>query len=152
MLGGLARWLRAVGYEAAFAYGIDDGVLVARAQVTGEIVLSSDQPLFARRPFRLGQAQGLFVPRHAPVLEQTVFVLRAFALEVRGVRCMACGGALDRAAPDAIAAEVPTGTVDRYPCFWRCAGCRRVYWQGTHWNRIEAQRAHIAQLVHAPAV
>ena len=25
MLGGLARWLRAMGYDAAFEYGIDDG-------------------------------------------------------------------------------------------------------------------------------
>src|SRR5262245_34014979 len=52
MLGGLARWLRAVGYEAAFEHGIDDGDLVSRALATGAVLLSSDRPLFNRRPMR----------------------------------------------------------------------------------------------------
>jgi DUF1680 family protein len=30
MLGGLARWLRAAGYDARFEYGIDDADLIAR--------------------------------------------------------------------------------------------------------------------------
>ena len=48
MLGGLARWLRAAGYDAEFEYGIDDCELIRRAGEGGRILLSSDGPMFER--------------------------------------------------------------------------------------------------------
>ncbi|MCJ7544818.1 MAG: Mut7-C RNAse domain-containing protein, partial [Phycisphaerae bacterium] len=42
MLGGLARWLRAAGYDAEFTYGIDDRQLLHRATESGRMILSSD--------------------------------------------------------------------------------------------------------------
>ena len=47
MLGGLARWLRAAGYDASWHDGIDDGDLVRLAQAEGRTVLSSDDDIFA---------------------------------------------------------------------------------------------------------
>jgi hypothetical protein len=145
MLGGLARWLRALGYEAAFEHGIDDAALVGRAATTGAILLSSDRPLFERRAVRAGAVRALFVPRHAPVIEQATFVLRAFELEVRAPRCMRCGGALVEVARDAVRAEVPPKSLGAYETFYRCAACGGVFWHGTHWTRIEATRAEIAR-------
>lgn len=148
MLGGLSRWLRAMGYEAAFAPGIDDGELVRRAAREGAIVLSSDAPLFERKALRDGPVRGLFVPRHAPVREQLVFVMRAFALEVRAPRCMGCGGALAAVARDAVRAEVPPRALAAYDAFWRCGACAKVFWHGTHWESIarlrEAARRAVA--------
>src|SRR4051794_19413969 len=92
MLGGVARWLRAVGYDAAFEPNIEDGALVALGMQEALIVLSSDAPLFERRLLKSGRVRGLFVTRHAPVPEQVAFVLRHFELTVRDPRCMACGG------------------------------------------------------------
>jgi uncharacterized protein with PIN domain len=149
MLGGLARRLRAAGYEAAFEHGIDDGDLVARAEQAGAVVLSSDRPLFDRRPVREGRVRALFVPRHAPVLAQTVFVLAELGLAVRDVHCMACGGALERADPDALAAAVPPFARARHERFYRCARCARVYWEGTHFDRIADARAEITRRLAA---
>lgn len=142
MLGGLARWLRALGHRAAFEPFIADADLVRRAAAKGEIILSSDAPLFERRAFR-GPVRGLFVPRHAPIEEQLAFVMRKLALPVLPPRCMACGGAL--------AAVVRAMVADRIPRelpaqrFSQCANCARVFWHGTHWARIakvrEAMRA-----------
>lgn len=145
MLGGLARWLRALGYEASFEHGIEDAALVERAATTGGILLSSDRPLFERRAVRAGDVRALFVPRHAPVLEQATFVLRAFELDVRPPRCMRCGGALVEVARDAVRAEVPPKSLCAYATFYRCAACGGVFWHGTHWTRIEATRAEIAR-------
>ena len=144
MLGGLARWLRASGYEASFEHGIADAALVERSRERGAILLSSDAPLFERRPVRLGAVRALFVPRHAPVLDQTVFVLRALGLPLRAPRCMRCGGELGEVAREHVAAEVPPRSLGAYDLFYRCASCRRVFWHGTHWDRIEATRAMIA--------
>ena len=55
MLGGLARWLRAGGYDAEFEYGIDDRALIERAAGSGRMILSSDGPLFERNILRSGK-------------------------------------------------------------------------------------------------
>lgn len=150
MLGGLARWLRAFGYEAEFEHGIDDAALVARAVATGAVLLSSDRPLFDRRPLHDGSARGVFVPRHAPVLDQAEFVLRTYGLALRPPRCMRCGGALIEATRDEVAAEVPPKSLAAYDLFYRCAACRGVFWHGTHWQRIEATRRELeARLARA---
>lgn len=144
MLGGLARWLRALGYEAAWEHGIEDGVLVERSLASGAVLLSSDQPLFERRPVKSGEVKALFVPRHAPVLDQAVFVLRTLGLPVRELRCMACGGALVDVPREDVEKEVPPNAYRACNEFFRCAMCQRLYWRGTHWARIEATRARVA--------
>lgn len=145
MLGGLARWLRAAGYDAAFVHGIDDGELVRRSQETGRLLLSSDAGVFARRLVRTAEVRGLYVPRGLRPVEQARFVLRELALPVRDPRCMACGGALEAAAPDAVQAAVPAVVLERYTEFWRCERCGKVLWKGSHWDGIIAGVAAAAE-------
>lgn len=149
MLGGLARWLRALGYEASFVHGIEDGALVELARATDAVLLSSDAPLFERRPVKSGEVRALFVPRHAPVADQAVFVLSTLGLAVESVRCMRCGGALLPVARESVAEEVPPRALAAFDRYYRCAGCRGVFWHGTHWARIEAARAAIAARLSA---
>lgn len=150
MLGGLSRWLRALGYEASFEHGIDDAELVERAARDQAVLLSSDQPLFNRKRVTSGEVSALFVPRHHPVLDQAVFVLKTFALPVRPLRCMACGGALLAVTREEVGTEVPPGAFKCFDEFFRCERCRKVYWQGTHWTRIEHTRAAIAARLIEP--
>src|SRR5262245_37998549 len=92
MLGGLARWLRAAGYDASWHHGIDDRDLVNLARTEGRTVLSSDDDVFAFALVRDGLAPALFVPRGLAVQDQTAHVLRRLGLPLREPRCMACGG------------------------------------------------------------
>lgn len=140
MLGGLARWLRAAGHDAAFEPRIDDGALVARAASSGETLLSSDAPLFERRIVASGAVRALFVPRHAPPEDQATFVLRTLGLAVLPPRCMACGGELTEATREEVAPDVPARSLAAFSSFFRCGRCRRVFWYGAHWRRIETRR------------
>jgi uncharacterized protein with PIN domain len=136
MLGGLSRWLRAAGYEAAFEGGIDDGVLVRTAAKEGRIVLSSDGGVFERRVVKDGSVRALRVPRATPPEEQLAFVLGALDLAPREPRCMACGGELRPVAKDDVARVAPPRSFAAYDRFWTCASCAKLYWHGTHWSRI----------------
>jgi uncharacterized protein with PIN domain len=144
MLSGLSRWLRACGYASAFAGGIDDGELVARARTSGDVLLSSDAPLFCRRAIARGEVTALFVPRHARPTTQAAHVLAAFELEVRTPRCMACGGALAQVPRESAESRVPPRVRTLDTPFFECTECARMYWHGTHWARIEQERAAIA--------
>jgi uncharacterized protein len=136
MLGGLARWLRAAGYDARFEYGIDDRDLVEQARQTGRILLSSDGPMFERNVLKNGTIRSLYIPQQLGKLQQLVFVLRELRLPMLDPRCMACGGELAEVPKHDVMGEAPPLTFRRCEQFWRCTRCQKLLWHGTHWQRI----------------
>ena len=142
MLGGLARWLRAAGYDAEFTYGIEDRRLLDRALSCGATLLSSDGHLFERNVIKDGTVKALFVPRQMTKPQQLAFVLARLNLPVRPEpRCMACGGRLAEVDKPSVRAEAPAKAYAACDRFWRCARCGKLLWRGTHWRRIAAALA-----------
>ena len=139
MLGGLARWLRAAGYDAEFTPGVDDRELIHKALRTGATLLSSDGRLFERNIIRHKTVKALFVPRDLDKPQQLAFVVRELALPLRpDPRCMACGGELAEVSKDSIRDEAPAKAFAACDQFWRCARCGKLLWKGSHWRRITA--------------
>jgi uncharacterized protein with PIN domain len=136
MLGGLARWLRAAGHDASWHDGIDDADLVRLARAEGRTVLSSDGDVFEFAQVRDGVVPALFVPRSQTIQDQLAHVLRGLRLPLREPRCMACGGELAELAKEAAAGRVPPRSLAFHDRFWGCVGCGKVFWHGTHWERI----------------
>jgi uncharacterized protein with PIN domain len=136
MLGGLARWLRAAGYDAFYQYGIDDRELLRLAREGGGMVLSSDGPMFERNVIRSGEIPALYVPQQLSRGEQFRFVLRTLHLPLLAPRCMACGGELVEVPKHEVAGEAPPLAYRYCEQFWRCGRCHKLFWRGTHWTRI----------------
>jgi uncharacterized protein len=137
MLGGLARWLRAAGYDAMFEYGIDDGDLVARCQAEGRVLLSCDGPMFERNVIKSGQVRAIRLPRGLANVEALRFVFDSLGLAVLdSPRCMACGGQLAQVPKHTVAGEAPPLAFRNCEVFWRCQRCGRLLWRGTHWQKI----------------
>ncbi len=137
MLGGLARWLRAGGYDAAFEHGIDDGDLVERARRQGRVILSCDGGLFERSLLRDGVISSVRVPRQLSKFEQLRFVVDRLGLTRLPPRCMACGGELLERPKHTVADEAPPLAFRCCERFWRCRRCGKLLWRGTHWQRID---------------
>ena len=138
MLGGLAKWLRAAGYDAYYARqgtDISDGALVRRATEEGRVLLTSDRGFLERKPVRDGEVSLLVVP-HLPLEDQLRLVVGSFDLARRPSRCMECNGELETVRPDAVAERVPPGVIRDQRTFFCCLGCDRVFWHGSHWERI----------------
>ncbi len=150
MLGGLARWLRAAGYDAAFEYGIDDGELVARAEAAGAVLLSCDGPLFERNVIKSGQVRALQVPRQLGNVEALRFVLTELSLPLGDPRCMACGGELAEVPKHTVMAEAPPLAFRNCERFWRCGRCGKLLWRGTHWKKISRRLAEVAGETKGP--
>jgi uncharacterized protein with PIN domain len=146
MLGGLARWLRAAGYDASWSAGIDDWDLVRLALREGSVLLSSDTGLFRIGVVRDGDVPALFVPHGLGKCEQLAFVLRRLGLRPLSPRCMACGGALRDVPREQALPRVPPRTFDWVGQFFECQRCGRLFWPGTHWQRIaEALRQAVPE-------
>jgi len=107
MLGGLARWLRAAGYDASWRVDITDPDLVRLAHAEGRTLLSCDNDIFQFAIVRDGVQPALFVPLRLSPEEQLAFVLRQLALPLRQPRCMACGGSLVEVPKERAEGRVP---------------------------------------------
>lgn len=144
MMRGLARWLRACGYDASWTYGIDDDVLLEQAEEQGRVVLTADNGILQRPAVRAGTPAVHYVPNDMPPLEQARAVMAAFGLELRPPRCMACGGARVPVDKESVRDEAPPRSFAAFEHFFRCEACGRLLWRGTHWERIEGKLAEIA--------
>jgi uncharacterized protein with PIN domain len=133
-LGGLARWLRALGYEAVRVAG---GGERARGEAlrSGGVLLTSDVEVSNRRS-PAGSAPALHVPVDLAVVEQLGRVRQTYRLQPRAPRCMACGAALREVAKERVRERIPPRTARWKDDYFLCAGCGRLFWQGTHWQRI----------------
>jgi hypothetical protein len=139
MLGGLARWLRAAGYDADFQYGIDDADLIDRAGRTGRMILTSDGPLLERNIIKNGHIRALYIPQQLSKYQQLKFVMQQLDLPLGNPRCMACGGELTGVPKHEVMGEAPPLAYRNCQDFWRCRKCAKLMWRGTHWNRITPQ-------------
>ncbi|MBN1177741.1 MAG: Mut7-C RNAse domain-containing protein [Anaerolineae bacterium] len=128
MLGRLAKWLRLLGYDAAYDNAATDLELAHRARSEHLVLLTRDHELAARRGLhtlliasddleeQLAQVQTQLGPPADPALS----------------RCPVCNVPLCPAPPDAVADRVPPYVLRTHPTFDVCPRCNRVYWEGTH--------------------
>lgn len=133
-LGRLARHLRLLGFDTRYENDIGDRELVQRAVAEGRIVLSRDRDLLFRREVGHGCHLRSDDPREQL---RRVLVRYELAAEARPfTRCMECNGALQPVAKSAVESELDVQTRECFDAFWRCDGCGRVYWRGSHYDRL----------------
>ena len=135
-LGGLARWLRAAGYEAHWTQDIDDDDLIREARRIPATLLTTDSLLMERGVLRDGFIPALWVPPTIKKFEQLTLVLRELRLPVRGPRCMSCGGELRRVEKESVRDRIPPKTYRWRDEYFLCSRCDKLFWHGTHWDRI----------------
>lgn len=144
MLGALARWLRAAGFDAFWQEGIDDWDLVRLAQREGRTLLTSDTGIMQIGIIRDGDVPSVMVPHGLSRADQLAFVLRTLHLSPCEPRCMACGGELREVDRESIRDRVPPRSFSAHDRFCECSRCGRLFWPGTHWQRIAARLTEVS--------
>jgi len=134
-LGTLARFLRLLGFDTRYGNGLDDAELAAITSGEKRILLTRDVGLLKRKAVVRGQWLRSRDPEQqvAEIVEalQLKRLLRPFT------RCMACNGALVAIARKEVVDLVPPRVYRRFRSFRQCHQCRRVFWRGTHFLRLQ---------------
>ncbi len=140
MLGKLTRWLRMIGYEATYLNNYEDSKLLSLAKRDSLTLLTSDQELYRTAASRgiesflvEGRTEG---ERLAALADRYKLNLR---IDTTVSRCPVCGSSLREAPRDEVEDAVPPATFKVHQTFWVCNNpeCGKVYWQGSHWKKIE---------------
>ena len=143
MLGSLARWLRFFGFDALFPEpGAEDLELARTARDEGRWLLTRDHELASVGPRSvLIRSEGLE--------DQLVEVFSRLGLRpdsgLESSRCGECNAELEQVSKADVAEVVPPHVLATAPRFRRCLGCGRVYWPGTHTERILERMAAILE-------
>jgi len=144
-LGTLARRLRLLGVDTAYANDRDDDDLIEQANAEGRVLLTKDRGLLCRR--KLGT--GAYV-RGMRTDDQLGDVLDRFAPPLAPwSRCPACNGRLTAATREDVEHLLLPGTRRTYREFARCADCGRAYWRGAHSARLQRIVNSAAAIVRA---
>lgn len=146
-LGALARRLRLLGFDTIWHNDLGDQTLARLAAAEQRILLTRDRQLLMRQAVTHGCY--LRSDSTASQLAELIRRLQLCAEIDPFTRCTRCNGLLMSLSPDAAAAEIPPRVREHHEEFWRCGGCGRIYWKGTHW---EAMRRQIASICPPSAV
>lgn len=157
MLGELARWLRTLGHDTAYDDAIVDEALVRRAFDEDRHIVTRD-----RRLFEEWRVEGLLIESDG-ALEQLREVVKALDLRRPArlfTRCRECNEVLEAVALSEVEDRLPQRVLERLrheapgqrpeervddsheavgeasPTVARCPGCERLYWEGSHTERM----------------
>lgn len=133
-LGRLAAYLRLAGFDTLYRNDFPDEELAVVASLERRILLTRDQGLLKRRAVSHG-----YWLRETKPQRQFVEILRRFDL-MRLVhpfaRCLRCNEPLDKVSSEAVLDRVPPRIKERGQEFCVCRRCDRVYWKGSHYDRM----------------
>ena len=142
-LGQLARRLRLLGLDVKYRNDYEDPEIVRISVAEQRTILTRDKGLLKRSAVERGHWVRARVPD-----QQTIEVIRAFDLK-RSLdpfsRCLECNGALRAAAREALRGRVPAAVADQFETFRECPDCDRVYWPGSHYERLRLRVAALLE-------
>ena len=137
-VGKLARWLRMMGYDCLFFTGDNDSDMIRQALADGRIILTRDTGISLRRVAASGRVKVILIKDEVP--ERQMRQVTA-SLDLTGPaspfsRCLECNRLLEARTPDDVRGRVPPYVFRTQTRYMECPGCRRIYWQGTHWDSM----------------
>lgn len=138
MLGKLTRWLRMLGHDVEYSRSIEDEEMIERAKAEQRILLTRDLRLYQQA---VNLRLTAFLVEGSTEAEKLAELARRFnislELDVAVSRCSKCNSIIRTVSKGEVLNSIPAATATYYDEFWRCPGCGQVYWQGSHWKRIE---------------
>jgi uncharacterized protein with PIN domain len=133
-LGALARRLRMLGFDCLYRNDYDDDEIVEIGVAGKRIILTRDRGLLKIKRVTHG-----YWMRSQDPETQVDEVLKRFDLysQIEPFnRCIACNGEMHRVEKDDILEQLEPLTIKYYDEFYRCTDCGRIFWKGTHYERM----------------
>ena len=133
-LGKLATYLRILGFDAVYRNDYQDDTLAAKSVNLNKILLTRDRQLLMRKTIRFG-----YLIRSLQPEEQIFEIFQRFNLT--GIvkpyhRCLRCNVPLVAVDKNSILHRLQPKTKKYFQDFHLCPQCERVYWKGSHYERM----------------
>ena len=134
-LGSLAKYLRMIGFDAAFKNSSSKNEIIMISINEKRTILTKDLNLLKRNDV----IHGYWI-RNKEVIDQVKEVTRRFQLNSLiqpFSRCMICNTLLERIEKKKIMERLQERTKNMVDEFEICPSCSRIYWKGSHYQKME---------------
>jgi len=135
-LGKLTKYLRMLGFDSSYRNDFADDEIIEIAAKEKRIILTRDRLLLKSKRITHG-----YYIRSTDKHEQLREVVRKFDLYSQFksfTRCMTCNTELVLKKKEEIKLLVQQDILYLYDEFFFCPDCRKVYWKGSHFKRMES--------------
>ncbi|MFD2512344.1 Mut7-C RNAse domain-containing protein [Pontibacter locisalis] len=142
-LGTLAKSLRMLGFDCYYRRDLSDKRIAEIAQEEQRIVLTRDVGLLKQKTIERG-----YWLRSQQTEEQLNEVMQRYNLldELDPLtRCLVCNTFIKQVEKQEILNKVPPKTRLYFEEFYQCPSCEKVYWKGSHYERMLQYIAHVKQ-------
>ena len=143
-LGKLATYLRMLGFDVLYHNDYQDEDLVAVLNLERRILLTRDRRLLMRKAVVFG-----YCVRNLDPESQLLEVSRRYDLSDKITpfrRCLRCNSSLQPIEKEAILHRLQPLTIRYYDEFHICLFCDKVYWRGSHYERMQQLIAQVARM------
>jgi len=133
-LGKLAKKLRLLGFDTYYRNNLNDDEIVKISISEKRIILTRDIGIL-----KYGNVtHGFWIRSDDPKIQLDEVIER---LQLKNLfkpfsRCSQCNGQLKRIKKELLKNRIPVDTLSYYKIFWECQGCRQIYWEGSHFDKI----------------
>ena len=133
-VGKLATLLRMAGFDTFYSNDISDPDLIEVAVREKRILLSKDTDLLKRKEIVFG-----YLVREIHPEKQLAEIVHLFGIkeQIKPLRrCLRCNGLLQPVDKQQIIGQLEPLTKKYYDSFRQCQGCRKIYWPGSHRDKM----------------
>jgi len=140
-VGRLATWLRIAGFDTLFAKSIDDNRLVRIALDEDRVLLTKDRQILKRRVVTSGRLKVILIEDDEvkAQLRQVLATLNLASQLNPFSRCVECNEPLVPREREEVEELVPPYVFQTQTQYMQCPSCLRIYWRGTHWERMSRE-------------
>jgi uncharacterized protein with PIN domain len=141
-LGGLAHMLRMAGFDTLYRNDYRDREIADIAEREARIILTRDRELLKYR----GVTHGCYVHTLKPAqqfreLAERLDLARSFK---PFTLCLECNAPLHPVDKQRVRERLPPSVQANHQRFTACDSCGRVFWEGSHWRRMQASLSESA--------
>jgi uncharacterized protein with PIN domain len=132
-LGKLARLLRLLGFDSTYRNDHSPNELLQLGQEENRMLLSRNSS------FEKNMGVNSLTIKSEYPLQQLRQVIDHFNLRNQFhpfSRCIVCNGILEPVAKESILPLLEKNTAQYFNEFWRCNQCEKIYWKGSHYERM----------------
>ena len=142
-LGKLTKYLRMLGLDVLYKDNFTDDTIIELSLKEERVILTKDKNLLKRNEI----TRGYFVKDSDPE-RQVIEVVKRVQLQNQikeFTRCLECNSLLKPVRKEEIENRIPLKVKENQNEFYVCDVCDKIYWQGTHFDKMKSLIQKIKQ-------
>jgi len=134
-LGKLARYLRMLGFDTLYQNSFEDSEIIKISLEQKRTILTRDVALLKNSEV----THGYWIRSQEPKEQLKEVIIHSDLLDAIKpfYRCSECNGIIKRVSKESVFDKLQTGTKKYFNEFFQCDSCRKIYWKGSHYKKME---------------